>query len=74
MKLNPLPFMFLPGMGLIGYFAGDWSGVAWSVAVWFGVAMIGSAIHATHHLDDDRLGPAKRHRHGATPLFGHRET
>ena len=67
MKLNAVPFLFLPGLVLAGYLLGRWSGVGWSLAVWSTAVLIGTVIHvvrrmyeARHHEDrpDDDATPS----------------
>lgn len=52
MKLNALPFLFLPGFVLAGYLAGRWSGVAWALAVWGTAVAIGTVAHLMRHMSD----------------------
>ena len=42
MKLNPVPFLFLPGVALAGYLVGGESGLAWAVALWCAAVVMGT--------------------------------
>ena len=52
MKVNAVPFLFLPGLVLAGYLAGQWSGVAWALMVWCAAVAIGTAAHLMRHMSD----------------------
>ena len=50
MKPNPLPFVFLPGVVLVGYLVGEWPGVAWALAAWGAVVLLGTLLSLRRHL------------------------
>ena len=50
MKVNAVPFLFLPGFVLAGYLMGRWSGVAWALAVWCAAVAIGTVAHVMRHV------------------------
>lgn len=49
MKTNAVPFLLLPGIGLIGYLVGEWSGAALALAAWCVVVFVGTVVHVTRH-------------------------
>ena len=54
MKPNPLPYLFLPGVVLVGYLVAEWSGVEWALASWCGVVLIGTMMSLRRHLAERR--------------------
>lgn len=60
MKFNPVPFMFLPGVGLGGYFIGDWPGVTWALAMWTVMLIVGTVVHVVRHLSEKAVLASKR--------------
>ncbi len=45
MRLNAVPFLLLPGIALMGYVIGRWSGVAWALVGSFGLLAVGTLVH-----------------------------
>jgi hypothetical protein len=44
MQINPLPFLFVPGMAGVGYALGGIAGVGAALLIWAGVVMLATAI------------------------------
>jgi hypothetical protein len=59
MKPNAVPFLFLPGVALVGWIAGGWDGFAWAVAAWTAVVGAGTLVHLVRHVSE-KLGPDTR--------------
>jgi hypothetical protein len=52
MKPNAVPFLFLPGVALIGSIAGGWEGLAWAVVAWMAVVGAGTLVHLVRHASE----------------------
>jgi hypothetical protein len=52
MKPNAVPFLFLPGVALIGLLAGDWAGLSWALAVWTAVVGAGTLVYFVRHASE----------------------
>ncbi len=52
MRFNALPFLFLPGVVLVGHLFGGRSGVIWAVTVWGGIVLIGTLLNLRRHFAD----------------------
>jgi hypothetical protein len=65
MKPNAVPFLFLPGVALIGSIAGGWDGLAWGVIAWMTVVGLGTIVHLVRHASE-RFGPGA-HRVDVAP-------
>ena len=59
MKLNPVPFLFLPGVALAGYLVGRESGLAWAVALWCTAVAIGTMTKLLRRWYEARRGAAQ---------------
>ena len=46
MKINPIPFLFLPAFVAIGFALDKWWSVTWGLGAWCVVVVVGTLIHA----------------------------
>ena len=46
MKVNPIPFLFLPAFVAIGFALDGWWSVTWGLGAWCVVVVVGTLIHA----------------------------
>ncbi len=49
-----MPFLFLPGAGLLGYFLDEWVGVAWALTAWSTVVLTATLLHLKRTLNRQR--------------------
>jgi hypothetical protein len=49
MRLNPLPFVFAPGVGVMGYLADGWPGAGYALLGWSAIVIAGTALHSWRH-------------------------
>ena len=59
MRFNPLPFVFAPGLGLVGYMAGGLTGAEGVLAAW--ALLVGAASVWTLARGPDDTDPMARH-------------
>ena len=52
--------MFLPGIGLGGYFAGSWPGVSSALALWTVAMVVGTVVHVVRHLSEKSAPTSER--------------
>ena len=46
MKINPIPFLFLPAFVAIGFALDEWWSVTWGLGAWCVVVVVGTLSHA----------------------------
>ena len=58
-KINPVPFLFLPAFVAIGFALDGWWSVTWGLGAWCVVVVAGTLIHMTRvmqsHAENDEL-------------------
>ena len=60
MRFNPLPFVFAPGLGLVGYLVGGLTGAEGTLAAWALVVGAASVWTLARGPDDVEAGPMAR--------------
>jgi hypothetical protein len=59
-RINPIPFLFLPGIVVIGLVMDGWSNLSWGLGAWCVVVVVGTMTHVARlfvrqHAEDDEV-------------------